>query len=185
MATRASPPSLRYGLTGVAPASGAGADIRMIAVEPQPKGIGPEGFILWRCLMSTASFTTLIANVGRIGPTKTFDDDRQLASLSVAVSRKFKLKGETVEETDWYTVKTNLPYLINMIENHIKKGDQIIISGSQSHKVFERQNGDKGMAIEIFAHALQFNISKKPEAKDGTNQSGEPVNTEQDDDIPY
>jgi len=35
--------------------------------------------------MSTASFTTLIANVGRIDPTKTFGDDRQLATFSVAV----------------------------------------------------------------------------------------------------
>lgn len=135
--------------------------------------------------MSTASVTTLIANVGRIDPTKTFGDDRQLASFSVAVSRKFKAKGETVEETDWYTVKTNLPHLINMIENHIKKGDQIIISGAQSHKTFDRQNGEKGMAVEIFAHAIQFNISKKSDAKDGANEAGQQHNTDLDDEIPF
>ncbi len=134
--------------------------------------------------MSTAAFTTLVANVGRIDPTKTFGD-RQLAQFSVAVSRKFKKGGETVEETDWYTVKANAPHLISIIEKHINKGDQLIITGAQSIKTFDRENGQPGMAVEIFAHAIQFNISKKSEAKGGGKESGQQQHHDLDDEIPF
>lgn len=111
--------------------------------------------------MSTAAFTTLVANVGRINATRTFNDDRQLASFSVAVSRRFKSKGEQVEETDWYEIKANAPHLITMIEQHIKKGDQLIIIGAQSHRTYEKNDGSNGFVVEIFAHDIRFNISKK------------------------
>lgn len=133
--------------------------------------------------MSTAAFTTLVANVGRIDPTKTFGE-RQLATFSVAVSRKFKKSGETVEETDWYTVKANAPHLISMIEKNVIKGDQLIITGAQSIKTFDRENGEKGTAIEIFAHAIQFNISKKSEGNSGSKEAGQ-QHHDLDDEIPF
>ena len=134
--------------------------------------------------MSTAAFITLVANVGRIDATKTFGD-RQLATFSVAVSRKFKAKGETVEETDWYTIKANTPQLINMIEKHINKGDQLIITGAQSIKTFDREGGEKGTAVEIFAHAIQFNISKKSEGKGSRKEAGKAQHYDLDDEIPF
>ncbi len=120
--------------------------------------------------MSTAAFTTLVANVGRINATRTFNDDRKLASFSVAVSRKFKSKGEQAEETDWYEIKANSPHLITLIEQHIKKGDQLIIVGSQSHRTYERQDGQNGFAVEIYAHDIRFNVSKKADAPNGADQ---------------
>lgn len=111
--------------------------------------------------MSTAAFITLVGNVGRIDATKTFEGDRQLATFSVAVSRKFRSKGQMVEETDWYTIKANAPHLISLVEKHVSVGDQLIINGSVSHNVFERNDGSKGMTIEVFAQDLRFNISKK------------------------
>ena len=120
--------------------------------------------------MSTAAFTTLVANVGRINATRTFNDDRQLASFSVAVSRKFKSKGEQVEETDWYEIKANAPHLITMIEQHIKKGDQLIIIGAQSHRTYEKNDGSNGFAVEIYAHDIRFNISKKADAPAGVEE---------------
>jgi single-strand DNA-binding protein len=115
--------------------------------------------------MSTAAFTTLVANVGRINATRTFNDDRQLASFSVAVSRRFRSKGEQVEETDWYEIKANAPHLITMVEQHIKKGDQLIITGAQSHRTYEKTDGSNGFSVEIFAHDVRFNISKKADSQ--------------------
>lgn len=123
--------------------------------------------------MSTASFTTLVANVGRINATRTFNDDRQLASFSAAVSRKFKSRGEQVEETDWYEIKTNTPHLVTMIDQHIKKGDQLIITGAQSHRTYEKNDGSNGFAVEIYAHDIRFNISKKIDAPAGAEAEHE------------
>lgn len=120
--------------------------------------------------MSTAAYTTLVANVGRINDTRTFSDDRKLASFSVAVSRRFKAKGEQVEETDWYEIKANAPHLITMIEQHIKKGDQLIIMGAQSHRTYEKNDGSNGFSVEIFAHDIRFNISKKADAPAGAEE---------------
>jgi single-strand DNA-binding protein len=120
--------------------------------------------------MSTASFTTLVANVGRINATRTFNDDRQLASFSVAVSRRFKSRGEQIEETDWYEIKANAPHLITMIEQHIKKGDQLIITGAQSHRIYEKNDGSNGFSVEIFAHDIRFNISKKADNTAGAEE---------------
>ena len=134
--------------------------------------------------MSTVANITLVANVGRIDPTKTFDNG-QLASFSAAVSRKFKRGGETVEETDWYTVKTNAPKLIERIEQHLSKGDQVIVTGTQSIKTFERQNGEKGTAVEIFAHLIERNISKKSDDKAGADKAAEQQSHDLDDEIPF
>lgn len=125
--------------------------------------------------MSTAAYTTLVANVGRINATRTFNDDRKLASFSVAVSRRFKSKGEQVEETDWYEIKANAPHLITLIEQHIKKGDQLIIVGSQSHRTYDRQDGQNGFAVEIYAHDIRFNISKKSEGAPAGAEEEEPA----------
>ncbi len=125
--------------------------------------------------MSTAAYTTLVANVGRINATRTFNDDRKLASFSVAVSRRFKSRGEQVEETDWYEIKANAPHLITLIEQHIKKGDQLIIVGSQSHRTYERQDGQNGFAVEIYAHDIRFNISKKSDEQAAGAEEEEPA----------
>lgn len=134
--------------------------------------------------MSTAAFITLVANVGRIDPTRTFDDQRQLATFSVAVSRKFKSKGQPVEETDWYTIKATSPHLISLIENHVAKGDQLIINGALSHNTFERNDGSKGMTVEVFAQDIRFNISKKRDTAEG-GQPQQAAGGYLDDEIPF
>ena len=135
--------------------------------------------------MSTAAFITLVANVGRIDATRTFNDDRQLGSFSAAVSRRFKVKGEAAEETDWYTVKATSAHLIDMIENRIGVGDQLIIAGAVSLKQFTRNDGSKGMSVEIYAHDIRYNISKKTDgAATGQGQAG-PAQEDLDDEIPF
>ena len=121
--------------------------------------------------MTTIASVTLVANVGRIDDVVHFEGGKSLASFSAAVSRTFKKQGETVQETDWYTVKTNNPALVTMISEHIKKGDQLIAIGTLSHKIFRRQNGEQGMAIELWADKLYYNISKKTDNADSSQQS--------------
>ena len=41
------------------------------------------------------------------------------------------------------------------------------------------------MAVEIFAHAIQFNISKKPDVKDSANEAGQQQTHDLDDEIPF
>ncbi|MFP1133058.1 single-stranded DNA-binding protein [Asticcacaulis sp. W401b] len=131
--------------------------------------------------MSTAAYITLVGNVGRIDAVRTFPDGRQIASFSVAVSRRFRAKGEAVEETDWYAVKATGAHLIRLIEDNINKGDQLIITGALAQKAFERNDGSKGLSVEVFAHDIRFNISKKP--KDESQGGSAPDDL--DDEIPF
>ncbi|ESQ79255.1 single-stranded DNA-binding protein [Asticcacaulis sp. YBE204] len=133
--------------------------------------------------MSTAAFTTLVANVGRIDAIRTFADGRQISSFSAAVTRRFKSKGQTVEETDWYTVKTTSPHLISLIDKHVDVGDQLIINGALSINTYERNDGTKGTQVEVFASDIRFNLAKK---KPGSEAStGQASGSDLDDEIPF
>lgn len=112
--------------------------------------------------MMNFAHVQLTANVGPISSTKDFGNDRKLAQFQAAVNRRFTRQGETVEETDWYTVKSTNPMHVNLIEK-LRKGQRLCVMGRLEIKTFERNDGSKGTAVEVWADHIYYADAKREE----------------------
>jgi single-strand DNA-binding protein len=116
--------------------------------------------------MMNFAHVTLTANTGPISKTKDFGDNRKLGQFQAAVNRRFTRQGETVEETDWYTVKTSNPMLINLIEK-LNKGQRLTIMGRLEVKKFDRNDGSEGTSVEVWADHIYYADAKRAEDTNG------------------
>jgi single-strand DNA-binding protein len=91
----------------------------------------------------------LVGNLGIDPEMRTFDNNRKLARLSLAISESYKNdKGEKVTDTQWH----NLVFWnaqANLAEEYLKKGDQVAIEGRLSSRSYTDKEGIKRYMTEI------------------------------------
>lgn len=91
----------------------------------------------------------LIGNLGMDPEVKTFDNNRKLARLSIAVNDSYKNdKGEKITETHWHTI-VMWGAQANLAESLLKKGDPIAIEGKLSSRNYNDKDGIKRYVTEI------------------------------------
>lgn len=125
----------------------------------------------------------LKGNLGADPEIKRFENGGAIAELRLATTRKYKdREGNLVDHTVWHKVKTKRS--IDFIENYLKKGDSVLVEGSNENRKYEKQDGTTG-----YDHYVQaFTIDKLNWSSDGGGGSTSPnptPNPSADDDLPF
>ena len=96
------------------------------------------------------NIVNLVGRVGRDPEVKTFDSGNKIAQFSLATSEKWKDKatGEKKEKTQWHQIKVSGDGLVGVVENWVKKGDMLAVTGSIEYREYEK-DGIKRISPEI------------------------------------
>ena len=96
------------------------------------------------------NIVNLVGRVGRDPEIKTFESGNKIAQFSLATSEKWKDKatGEKKEKTQWHQIKVSGDGLVGVVENWVKKGDMLAVTGSIEYREYEK-DGIKRISPEI------------------------------------
>jgi single-strand DNA-binding protein len=112
--------------------------------------------------MNSLNRATLIGRVGKDPEIRNFQDTKK-ASFSLATSENWKDKeGNKKETTEWHLIVA-WSNLAKIIENHVKKGDLIMIEGKITTRTWDKE-GQKHYSTEIVANNLLMLGGKPAEA---------------------
>lgn len=94
----------------------------------------------------------LVGNLGMDPEVRSFDNNKKLARLSLAINESYKNdKGEKITETQWHNVvmwNTQAKFA----GDYLKKGDEIAIEGRLSSRSYIDKDGNKRFVTEIVAN---------------------------------
>jgi len=99
--------------------------------------------------MSSLNRCTFIGNVGKDPEVKSTNSGEQVANFSLACTEKWTSKsGEKKEATEWVNVVV-WGKLCTVIQNYVKKGSKLYISGKLKTRSWEDQSGQKKYMTEV------------------------------------
>lgn len=114
----------------------------------------------------------------------------KIASLNVAVNRKFKNQ-EGNYDADFFNC-TAFGNSANFIEKYFKKGQEILIQGRLQNRSWDDENGQKHFATDIIVESVEFCGSKaqnsdndEPENVNQAELDANVVNSSPDSDLPF
>ena len=94
----------------------------------------------------------LVGNLGMDPEVKSFDNNRKLARLSIAVNESYKNdKGDRVSETQWHNI-VMWNNQAKLAEDYLKKGDEVVIEGKLSSRSYTDKEGNKRYITEVVAN---------------------------------
>ncbi len=101
--------------------------------------------------------------IGRLGGEPeivTFQDGNKMAKFSMATDDNYKDKeGTKVERAYWHNVVVR-GGLVNVVENYVKKGQEIAVEGKLTNRSYETKEGEKRYVTEILVNDLLLLGSK-------------------------
>ena len=96
----------------------------------------------------------LIGRLGQDPEIVTFTDGNKMAKFSLATDESYKdKKGKKVEKTFWHNVVVRNG-LVKVVEEYIKKGQEIALEGKISYRNWEDKEGNKRYTTEIVCNEL-------------------------------
>lgn len=128
---------------------------------------------------------TLIGRVGKEPTVRYTNDDRAIASLSIATSESWKDKnGDKQEKTEWHSVVI-FGTTATFVEKYVNKGDLVYIEGKLTTRKWQDKDGsDKystEVVIDVKGQLQKLSYSEKETARE--NSTIEPSQTPQSDDV--
>jgi single-strand DNA-binding protein len=91
----------------------------------------------------------LVGNLGMDPEVKNFDNNKQLARLSLATNEIFKNdKGEKITETQWHNLVV-WGSQAKFAADYLKKGDEIAIEGKLTNRNWVDKDGNKRYVTEV------------------------------------
>lgn len=95
--------------------------------------------------MSSLNKCTFIGNVGKDPEVKTMNGGDQVANFSLACTDKWTAKnGEKKEKTEWVNIVI-FGKLCKVVENYVKKGSKLYVSGKLRTRSYEKDGQTKYM----------------------------------------
>ncbi len=143
--------------------------------------------------------TTILGNLGRDPELRYAASGDAIASLSVAVTEKWKNKqGDLQENTEWYRCSA-FKKTAELISQYFNKGDQIMLIGRMQTRKWQDKDGNDRYSTELRVDRLVFvsnrdNSSRSTPTQDKHNtaksngyapSAATPANGGFDDDIPF
>ena len=132
----------------------------------------------------------LIGNLCQDPNIKTFDNDRKVATFSIATSdRAYKAKDgtEVPEKTEFHNIVI-WGKLAEVAEKYLHKGDKLYIEGKLRTRSYEDKDGAKRYVTEIFVDNMEMLSTKRQETQPTVTQSPPQVEPEPiggGDDLPF
>ncbi len=111
----------------------------------------------------------IVGHVGADPEIRFTKDKSKLAILSVATHQFYKDKAtdKLLDKTDWHDVTVFRPHLVSLIEENVKKGDEIHIEGSLSKVTWSNSAGVERVQTQIQVrdaeHTVRFQRRKSKE----------------------
>jgi len=92
---------------------------------------------------------SLIGNLGNDPEITAFENGNKVARFNIATNESYKNKqGERIENTQWHTVVA-WNSLAKIIEDYVKKGQEIALEGKLVQRSYESKSGEKRFVTEI------------------------------------
>ena len=96
----------------------------------------------------------LIGRLGQDPEIITFNDGNKMAKFSLATDESYKDKnGDKVERTFWHNIVVKNG-LTKVVEQYIKKGQEIALEGKLTYRNWEDKEGIKRYTTEILCNEL-------------------------------
>lgn len=103
---------------------------------------------------------TLLGNAGMQPEIKSFDNDKKLAKLSLAVNESRKNeKGEWTTNTQWYNLVA-WNNTAGFMERNVQKGYELLVEGKLVNRSYDAKDGTKRYVTEIEVSELMI-VNKK------------------------
>lgn len=96
------------------------------------------------------STITIIGNLTRDPEMRFTGNGRSVASLRVAVSRRYQVNGEWQEQSSYFDV-TAWGQLADNVASTLHKGNRVVVTGRLEQREYTTQQGEKRSATEIVA----------------------------------
>jgi single-strand DNA-binding protein len=91
----------------------------------------------------------LIGNVGQLPEVKTLDNGKKVANINLATNETYiNAKGEKITNTQWHTLVA-WGKSAEIVENYVKKGDEIAIEGKIQYETYDDKEGNKRYLTKI------------------------------------
>ena len=106
--------------------------------------------------MSGVNKVILIGNVGHTPEIRTTENGNKIASFSVATSETWKDKttGERKEATEWHKVAVFNQGVAKVVEQFVKKGTKLYLSGKMKTRKYTGQDGIERYVTEVVIGAF-------------------------------
>jgi single-strand DNA-binding protein len=91
----------------------------------------------------------LLGNLGMDPEIKTFDNNRKMARVSIAVDESYKNdKGERITDTQWHSLVL-WGAQAQLAETYLKKGDEVAVEGKLASRSYTDKDGNKRYVTEV------------------------------------
>ena len=100
--------------------------------------------------MANENNVTVVGNVTRDPELRYLQTGTALATMGIAVNRRYMKNNDWVEDTSFFDV-TCWRDLADNVSESISKGDRIIVTGRLEQRSWETDQGDKRSKVEIIA----------------------------------
>lgn len=102
---------------------------------------------------------TIFGRVGRDPETRQFESGDKVVNFSLAVSERWKDKttGERKEKTEWMNCAVFGPPA-GVIEQYVKKGDQLLVEGKLQTRKWQNQAGEDRYTTEVVVRGFGGSI---------------------------
>ena len=102
----------------------------------------------------------LIGRLGNEPDVRTFESGKKMATFSLATNDTYtNAQGEKVEDTQWHNIVV-WGKKVDVVENYLKKGNEIAMSGKLINRSYEK-DGEKKYITEITMNELLMMGGKK------------------------
>lgn len=96
----------------------------------------------------------LIGRLGQEPEITTFNDGNKVAKFSLATDDSYKDKtGQKIERAYWHNIIVK-GGLVRVVEDYVKKGQEIALEGKLTNRVWETDAGEKRYVTEVICNEL-------------------------------
>lgn len=114
-----------------------------------------------------------IGNLGKDPEVRSTQGGREIASLSLGVSERWKDKetGERKERTEWVRVVIFSEGLVKVAKGYLKKGSKLYVEGQMQTRKWTDQSGQERYSTEIVLQGFDAKLVMLDGAKEGGERS--------------
>ena len=101
--------------------------------------------------MASLNECNFIGHIGKDPEIKSLQSGAKVANFSIACSEKWRDKssGETKEHTEWVNIVVWQEGLVKVVEQYLKKGSKVYISGQMKTRKWQDQSGNDRWSTEV------------------------------------
>jgi single-strand DNA-binding protein len=135
----------------------------------------------------TLNEVRLIGNVGVDPDIRTTKDGKKVASFTIATSDVWRDKatGELKKRTEWHKIVVFIPALVAKIEEKVRKGTRLFLSGSLQTRKWQDQSSVDKYVTEILLQSPDSKMIILSGGNNHTEQEDDMLTSDDDDDIPF